>query len=521
MRLNLLFGGPAGGGINTVSEITSKILSEHGYYVFNYRDYPSLIRGGHNFNIVSFSDNIIASHESKLDVIVAMDDLSVELHKSKLKKDGIILNYKPFEDLGRDVNIALSAALASVFGIDKKIILDIVKKKFKTKEAIDACEKGYASQKNKFSLKKLKNKITLMSGSYAFAYGAANSGLDLYIAYPMTPATPLMRELASLQTTWKGKNKFTVFQAENEISVVNGALGASYSGANTMIGSSGGGFDLMGEGLSLQGMSEVPLVVYLAMRSGPGTGVPTYTSQADLNIALRTGHGDFPRAVIAPGDAVEAIKKTNEAIYLSQKFNSLSILVSDKHLAESQYSFTEKPLKNFLKPLVNRKIPGKTNSVVKASGYEHNNEGNTIEDPVLTIEGHDRRILRYYQMKKECERFEMFKVYGNKNSKNVVVSWGSNKGAILDAISGNENSEKLDCKFIHVIYVKPLSEKIKKEIVDKNIILIEANSTGQFGRVLKEKTGISVPKENRIFRYDGRPFLSDELAGEIKKRLRK
>lgn len=515
MRLNLLFGGPAGGGINTVSEITSKLLSELGYYVFNYRDYPSLIRGGHNFNIVSFSDNPVASYESFLDVIVAMDDLSVENHKSKLKQDGVILNYKPFKDLGRNMNIALSAALASILGIDKVAILNIVKTKFKTKEAVEACEKGYLSQKNKFSLKKLNNKITLMSGSKAVALGAANSGIDLYIAYPMTPSTPLMRELAEMQVRWEGKNKFTVFQAENEISVVNSALGASFAGANVMIGTSGGGFDLMGEGLSLQGMSEIPLVVYLAMRSGPGTGVPTYTSQADLNIALRTGHGDFPRVVIAPGDALEGIQKTNEAIYLSQKFNSLSVVVSDKHLAESQYSFTEK-IPRYQAVSANRKIPGKTNIPIKATSYEHKPDGNTTEDATLTKEGHDRRLARYDELKKECHKFEMYHVYGNSESKNVVISWGSNKGAILDAISDG----KIDCKFVHVTYVKPISDKLKNELSSASkIILVEANSTGQFGRILKLKTGISISEENRILRYDGRPFLSNELSEEIKKRF--
>ena len=213
-------------------------------------------------------------------------------------------------------------------------LINEVKKQLPFPESIAAAEKGYNSEKEKFNLKKLPAKISITSGSKAISEGAINSNIDLYIAYPMTPATGVLHELAGQQE----KHRHMVFQAENEIAVVNSALGASFAGARTMVGTSGGGFDLMSEALSLQGQSEIPLVVYLASRPGPGTGVPTYTSQGDLDIALRAGHGEFPRIVIAPGDPTETIEKTNEAFYLAEKFNTLSIVLSDKHLAESEFS---------------------------------------------------------------------------------------------------------------------------------------------------------------------------------------
>ena len=477
MRLNILIGGKAGQGINKVSEIVSELLVSQGYFTFNYRDYPSLIRGGHNFNILSISDEKIGSHESKLDGIIAMDEKTINIHKKDLKKGGFIISFKEFEkdNLGRNLNIALSGALLKILGIDKKIFTQQIEKEFGTKESISAAEKGYGFEEEKFKLKKLNNKISVLNGNQGVAQGALNSGINFYLAYPMTPATGVMHELAAKQD----KN-FKVFQPENEIAVANCGLGASFAGKKVMIGSSGGGYDLMTEALSFQGQSEIPLVVYLASRPGPGTGVPTYTLQGDLDVALRAGHGEFPRIVIAPGDPTEAIEKTNEAFYIYEKFNCISILLSDKHLAESEFSNDKTTNKTILVKL-NRKIPGKY--IVKANSYEHDKFGNTAENAEAIKLGSERRIKKYEDIKKECKKFEMIKIHGNKNSKNLIIGWGSTKGAILDAI------KDLDYKFLQVLYIKPLSDDIKKEIEKaKKVILIENNLTGQLGRLIDRKS---------------------------------
>jgi 2-oxoglutarate ferredoxin oxidoreductase subunit alpha len=501
MRLNILIGGKAGQGINKISEIVSEVLVSLGYFTFNYRDYPSLIRGGHNFNVLSISDNKIGSYESALDGIVAMDDRTINLHKKELKSGGFIITSKGFEDLGRNLNVALSGKLIKILGIDKQVLINEIENQFHNKESNSAAEKGFNSEKEKFDLVKLDNKITIMSGTKAIAQGAINSKIDLYVAYPMTPATGVLHELAGKQKQYG----FKVFQPENEIAVVNSGLGASFTGAKTMVGTSGGGYDLMTEGLSLQGQSEIPLVVYLCSRPGPGTGVPTYSSQADLDIALRGGHGEFPRVVIAPGDIIECIEKTNEAFYLAEKFGCLSIILSDKHLAESEFSSDRKP--NKIIPInIKRNVPGQ--GVVKASSYEHDKFGNTTENALLTKQGAEKRIKKYENIKNECNKFEMIKIFGNKNSKNLIIGWGSTKTVILDAI------ENLDFKFLQVLYMKPISDEIKKEIEKANkVILIENNVTGQLGRLIREKTGISI--KNRILKYDGRPFKSDELKKEL------
>ena len=513
MRLNILIGGKAGQGINKVSEIVSKVLVSQGYFIFNYRDYPSLIRGGHNFNILSVSDKRVGSFESKLDGIIALDNKTEGFHKKELKKEGFVICFDDFEkdNLGRNLNIALAGALIKILGIKEKILDEEVRREIKNEEAVKAAKIGFESQKEKFNLKKLNNKIQIRTGSQAVSQGALNSEIDFYVSYPMTPATGVLHELGGKQKE-KG-SKLVVFQAENEISVINSALGISFTGKKVMVGTSGGGFDLMTEALSFSGQAELPLVIYLASRPGPGTGVPTYTSQADLDIALRAGHGEFPRIVIAPGDPIEAVEKTNEAFYLSYKFNIPSVILSDKHLAESEFSSDRKP-NEILKIEINRKIPGK--EIIKANSYEHDLQGNTTESALLTKQGAERRLKKYEEIKKEVKKFEMIKIFGKKQSKNLVMGWGSTKTVILDAISD------LDCKFLQVLYLKPLSNEIKKEMENaKNIILVENNLTGQLGRLLREKTGLSIKKENRILKYDARPFLSDELRKEIKRRLEK
>ncbi len=499
MRLNILIGGKAGQGINKVSSIVSNVLVKYGYFTFNYRDYQSLIRGGHNFNVLSISEKQISSHETKMDILVALDERTIKTHNKALKKEGIKITNKAFLNEGRNLNIALAGTLVKILGIPLDNLSDEIKSQFKeSKEALVSAKKGYDSQKNKFSLKKLNNKISTLSGNQAVAEGARNSGLDLYIAYPMTPATNAMHELAKNQI----KNKLMVFQAEGEIAVANMALGASFTGAKTMVGTSGGGFDLMGEALSLQGMSEVPLTVYLASRPGPATGVPTYTAQADLDIVLRTGHGEFPRVVVAPGNAVETIEKTSEALYLAEKFKTLSIILSDKHLAESEFSSNKKPTKT-PKFNITRELPG--DKIVRASSYECDELGNTTESYTLTEKNVDKRLDKYEKIKNFVRKnMEMIKIHGNPNSKNLIVGWGSTSGAIKDAI------KDLDAKFLQVIYMKPLSEEIKVELEKaENVILVELNSTGQLGRLIREKTGIKI--ENRLLKYNGRPFHSDEL----------
>ncbi|NPE26497.1 hypothetical protein HNV12_00660 [Methanococcoides sp. SA1] len=506
MKLNIIIGGAAGQGINKVSGIVGNVLNNYGYFTFNYRDYMSLIRGGHNFNTLCISDSAIESHDAKADILIALDERTIKTHKAALKKGGIIIKGDDFKDLGRNLNIALAGSLTKALGIPLENLENEIKSQFKESgEAVKAAKQGYESQDSLHELPKQKNSgISILSGSQAIADGAIKSKLDLYIAYPMTPATNAMHALAKDQL----KNNLTVFQAENEIAAASMSIGASFAGSKVLTGTSGGGFDLMSETFSLQGISEIPLTVYLASRPGPGTGVPTYTGQADLDIALRAGHGDFPRIVIAPGNPIETIEKTSEALFLAEKFRTLSVILSDKHLAESEFSSILKPKKN---PAFNiiRATPG--TSLVKNSSYETDKFGNSTESYTLTEQNSNARTKKYSDIQKYVRKnFEMIKIHGNKKSKNLVIGWGSTSGAIKDAI------KDLDAKFLQVLYCKPLSKQIKKEMEKANkVILVECNVTGQLGRLIREQTGIKI--QNRLLKYNGRPFHCDELNKLIKK----
>jgi 2-oxoglutarate/2-oxoacid ferredoxin oxidoreductase subunit alpha len=497
MKTQILFGGPAGTGPNILTHLLAEALVSQGHYVFYSRDYQSLIRGGHNFNVLTFSNRPVSSNESKHNVIVALDEKTIELHKKNLKNGGEILS-------GNSQNMYYAGRIYKMLCLDFSILekqLKILKKRFD--ENLKTAKQGYDEEKKEIcQIKKQQGSFIFENGSQAIAEGALASGLDIYYAYPMTPATPVLTELG--QATLNPKNKHKVIELENEIAVANAGVGSSMVGKKVMVGTSGGGFDLMAETLSLCGIAEIPLVFYLSQRPGPGTGVATYTAQGDLHIALNAGHGEFPRMVIAPGDIVESSELTNQIMLLSQKFKTPSIIVSDKHLGESGYTVVEKP----------KILPIKDKTSMKRyNSYEIDPAtGSATEEPALINKEVEKRLAKGKEIAKYVKNFEQYKLFGEKNSENVVVFWGSVKGAILDAISD------LNVCALQILYLEPFPEEIKKYLEGKNVILVENNATGLLSKLIREKTGIVIEDKNKILRYDGRPFLSDELEEELKKR---
>ncbi|OYT42193.1 MAG: hypothetical protein B6U78_01935, partial [Candidatus Aenigmarchaeota archaeon ex4484_224] len=490
---------------------------------------------------LKISDEKVFSHEEgEIDIIVALDQNTINLHQKKLKENGIIIGKKGLkgknlveidtrkileEERAKQIgeNSILFGALLKYLNFDfekiKGILKEVFGKLWENNEKL--IERGYHEMNlnSNFNFEIKNEKRIFISGTEAFGLGAIFSGIDIYFAYPMTPSTPLLHFLSERQL----KYNFLVKQLENEIAVANAALGASYAGAKVMIGTSGGGFALMSEAMSLQGVSEVPLVVYLAQRVGPAVGVPTYTAQEDLKFVLNIGHSEFPRVVIAPGDPKEAFEKTVEAFYLAYKYRVLAILLSDKHLSESNFTFEnfEEPkiersrfliepkedYKNYLiteDGISPRTYPG-SKAIVKATSYEHDEFGITTEDPEWIKKMKEKRIRKFESLEKEVkERFEMVKVYGN--GKNLIISWGSTKGAILDFLKKNNQF-----KFLQILYIEPFPKDIvKKEIENsEKVFVVENNSTSLLSQVIKEKIGIEI--ENKILKYDGRPFTPKEI----------
>jgi len=495
--MNILFGGKAGQGSNILSAILGEALTKEGYYVFVSRDYQSLIRGGHNFNVLTFSDEPLKSNDSVIDVLVALDENTINLHKKELKKDGNIISGE-----GKG-NMYFAGRLFKILCMDFKILeAELKKLKERFEENIKEAKEGYEEEK-KVACRVIYNKKNLyfMNGNQGISQGAIKSGLDVYYAYPMTPATNVLSELAEKQI----ENNILVLELESEISVVNSAIGSAITGAKVMVGTSGGGFDLMTESLSLTGMAEVPLVIYLASRPGPSTGVATYTGQGDLQLARYSGHGEFNRVVLAPGDPKEAEELTSQAFYFSQKFMIPAIVLSDKHLAECFYTLDDKAVITSSK---------KSASLRRYNSYEADEFGSATENSNIIEKNVIERMKKGLEIEKEAEKFEQYLFYGKEDSQNVVVSWGSTKGAIIDAI------KDLNASFVQILYIEPFQKEVKKYFKNKNVILVENNATGQLGKLIAEKTGIFIPDSNKILRFDGRPFLADELKKEIQRRLK-
>jgi 2-oxoglutarate/2-oxoacid ferredoxin oxidoreductase subunit alpha len=538
MQKTILVGGEAGLGSAVTSHLIGKIFCELGYYVFNYRDYPSLIRGGHNFNVLKISDKPVYSHEYKYDFILALDQKTIDIHKKDLKKGGIVFGAKETEPIVQKLqgpkilaNDVLIGYLAKHFGMDLALVLTAAEEEFgKKTELIErAIKEGYDSIPTQEKLKTLRRGSGhgkyFISGNEAIGVGAIAGGVDVYLAYPMTPASPLLHFLAKRQLA----NNILVFQPENEIAVINAALGASFAGARTMVGTSGGGFALMTEGLSLAAMTELPIVIYLGQRPAPATGLATHTGQGDLKFALNAGHGEFLRVVIAPGDAEEAITRTQEAFYLSNKYRIPAILLGDKHLGESNYTFDgleksplaanrfilDNPPENYKSYKITasgispRAVPGQ-GPIVKANSYEHNEDGYTIEDSAWAVKMADKRFKKLPYLIKEIEKFNPASIYGR--GSNLLISYGSTKGAIIDALPRLKNF-----RFLQISYLRPFPrEAVIKEIKkSKKVILAENGVRGSLADVIKEETGITV--KNKILKYDGRPFTPDLLIYETRR----
>jgi 2-oxoglutarate ferredoxin oxidoreductase subunit alpha len=544
---SILIGGRAGDGIRQASQLIAQFFNQLGYWIFGYEEYPSLITGGHNFSIVRISEKRIIAHQEKIDLLIAFNKETFIKHQKKLKKKGLVIYDASLFKINKGLALPLSQIikennfppivrntiilgfLAGIFGQDFQIVERVIKKKIEKKliENLKVAKIGFELAKKidfKLKIKKLNQRPKeILTGNEAIGLGAVKSGLKIYFAYPMTPVTNILHFLASYQDKFKIK----VIQPENEIAVALMAIGASYAGEKSMVATSGGGFALMVESLSLAGQTEVPIVFVYGQRPAPATGIPTYTSQADLSFVISAGHGEFLRIVLAPGDADEAFYLTNEAFNLAWHYQTPVIILVDKHLCESTYSvsFDErkikvKPIKTIsdknyqrykitLSGISPLSFPG-SNSIVKANSYEHDEFGITTEEAIWRKKMVEKRLRKRETLIKELKNKETIKVYGPKKSKIALITWGSTKGVV------SEVGEKLNLKVIQPLFLEPLPfEKIKKELIGvKKIIDIELNRNGQLANLLSQN---KIFVDKKILKYDGRPFTVDELTKEIKK----
>jgi 2-oxoglutarate ferredoxin oxidoreductase subunit alpha len=556
---SLIIGGKAGQGSRLAGAILGRILKEYGYKVYIYEDYQSLIKGGHNFSEIRFSEKGFFARKKEIDFLLALDKETIDFHQKDLKKEGIIVfdssSFSFDKGIGIEAkkivekekglpimaNTVLVSAFSKILGIDWQIVKDVFEKEIKTEKELNLklAKEGYEISKTIFKIPKLKlNKDeVLLTGNEATAIGLSRAGLSFYFAYPMTPATSIMNYFAKREDL-----NVKVVQPENEIAVINMALGAAFAGKKSALGTSGGGFALMTEALSLAGQSETPIFIIESQRGGPSTGMPTYNLQGDLLFVLSAGHGDFPRFVIAPGDAQECLLYSFLGLNLAWKYQTPVIFLLDKDLSENTFFVNEK-LVNFSKSristnLLNREFarisqmqkeykryeitkdgisplafPGMKGIIVKATSYEHDEFGITIDSEDV-VKMQEKRMRKYETMKKEVEKLPAVKVYGNKKSKIALVTFGITKGPAIEA------AENLGLKVIQPIIIEPFASNQMRKALEgvKKLFSVELNTTGQLAKVLKSQ-GINV--QGNILKYNGRPFFAKEIEEKIKKELKK
>lgn len=529
-------GGAAGDGVREAGNSLGVLLAELGYEVFVSFAYPSLIRGGHNFARVSFStEKLYCDHEA-LDILVSLNEETTELHREELHGDAIILMDPPtsgevsragdkgvpmrtsVENLNAPAIARSSVALGAIcylLDLPLEKMLQILQTVFKDKSLatnVQLAGIGYEHLRaaNLRHSKKIEvsdgAKKELVDGNTAFARGLLAAGLELYFAYPMTPATSVLHYLAAQQN----HSSLRVVQPESELAVINMALGAIYAGKRAAIGSASGGFALMQEAFSLAGAAGLPLVTLVSQRQAPATGVPTYSSQSDLRFVLHAGHGEFPRLVVAPGDPEEAFGLGQVAFNLAWRYGLPSIVLSDKIISEHAMTCELKAGPN-LPAESARVLPGTPGTVVKVTSYEHDEFGLATDDPQTVKKSIDERFARGEALRRELPRRETVKIYGDPKSEVAVVFWGSTKGAVLEAAKYLDKAIKL----VQILWLEPFDgEKVAQELSGaKKIINVEANHNGQLAALLREKTGI-IPTE-MILKYDSRPFSGLELSQKL------
>jgi len=505
----------------------------------------SLIRGGHNFSVISTATRDIHSHYMKADLIINSDKRSYEMHVDELDKNGLIIYNSDEIDTAEGIGVPFYSEakkfpaknllygvgavviLACSIGISKNDLNEIIKKEYPSfvEDNISFANAIYdivfPTLSNKFEIENGDKKRPILTGNQSIALGAIAGGLDIYYGYPMTPASSILHILAAQAERFG----LAVVHPENEIAVINMAIGSAFAGAKAMVGSSGGGFALMVEGLSLAGMAEAPILCVLSMRPGPATGVPTYTEQGDLNFALNAGHGEFLRIVACPGSIKEAFYLTAELLDLVWKFQTPGIILTEKHLSESsmtiememknikwaepkyhksgdykRYLYTEDGISPLLFP------PSK--EIIKWTSYEHDELGITTEEPDIIAKMHEKRNKKNESIISFLKQLNTVNVYGNKGP--LIFTYGSTTMSVLEALHYGD----IEAIVIQPIYLRPLPVWELEKYKNEHIITVEMSKIGQFTSLLKEKANIK--SKNLINKYDGRPFDPIELAKKIK-----
>ncbi|MCL2390687.1 MAG: 2-oxoacid:acceptor oxidoreductase subunit alpha [Endomicrobia bacterium] len=551
--ISVVLCGEAGAGIQTVENSVSRIFKTAGFNVFTSKEYMSRVRGGSNSTQLRISSTPKNCYCDRIDIFIPFDKEAYKHLYSRITDDTVILadkeiigeTDKPFIDIPLSesaigdviyTNMIASGIILGLFKVDFSRLEKSIKGNFGKKGA-DIVDKNIAAGKRGYQIaagilkeinievapgKNVGNKI-LISGADACGMGALAGGCDFIASYPMTPGTNFFAFLAKNQTEFG----VVVEQAEDEIAAINMSVGASYAGARSVVSTSGGGFDLMCEGVSLAAMTETPVVIHLAQRPGPATGLPTRTEQSDLDTALYSGHGEFQRAVFAPGNPLDCFDMTQKAFYIADKYQIPVFILSDQYLTDSifccpSFDKPEIPVKHIAEsspPYMRYKItpdgvsprgvPGYGSGFVCAGSDEHDEDGRITEDENMRKAMHEKRMKKLDGILNETVKPELI---GNFNYDNLIICWGSTVEMLKEVLEilNDEKTSLLYFKQVYPLHPKT-NEYLKKA---EKVIFVENNFNGQFEKFVFQNTGIKAL--GHIRKYDGLPFSADKVAQQLK-----
>jgi 2-oxoglutarate ferredoxin oxidoreductase subunit alpha len=571
-EISVRAGGAAGDGIASVGETLSRSFSRMGLHLFGLNAYQSVIRGGHVWFQARASTEPIHSQGDNVDLLYALNKETVDVHRSALSPGGmVVFDPEKFQltdselpngtravpvptlEIARKYtsqsilqNAAGLGATAFLAGIPLDLLHQVLADSFgkKTGDVVDwnlgASADGFEHARKNASISdhvvpRGGEAKLLVTGNQAIALGAAAAGLKFLAQYPMTPASTVMHWLAGHSR----ELGIVVKQAEDELAAINMAIGASFGGVRSMTATSGGGFALMVEALGMAGMAEIPLVVVESQRTGPSTGLPTKTEQGDLNMMLGAGQSEFPRAILAPSDPIEAYRATIRAFQIAEEWQTPVLLASDLHLSENYGTLDRSQVdlnveipslataapnghdyKRYLytpSGVSPRSIPGQPGLQWVAASDEHDEKGHLISDiksgiPIWVAERTKMMNKRMSKLSGIERSMEPPVLEGPTRAELTFVAWGSTVGAVRDAMK-LLSARRVPTNLVAVQSVYPVNAEAFHKLLDGagKTLLVEANFSGQFGRLLRAETGIHLSE--RMLKYDGEPFYPMEIVG--------
>lgn len=560
--------GQAGQGMQSVSSVMGKVFMRQGFHVFIHQDVESRIRGGHGFTQLRVRDMPVGAPDDRIDLLIALDGGAVEGDFQDLADEGIMLYDPPAAGIPKEspqcfplpmerlaeeegkskimANTVATGAVFAILGADLQPLLELLTEEFgrKGEEVVGnnarSARAGYDYVTEHFKGRfphtmpqsVPKQGRMLISGSEAMALGAIWAGLKFYSGYPMSPSTPIMEFIASAAK----EHRILVEPAEDEISAINMIIGASFAGVRSMTATSGGGFCLMVEGLGLAGMTETPAVIVVAQRAGPSTGLPTRTEQSDLGFVIHASHGEFPRAVLAPGDAREAFHAMGRAFNLADRYQTPVIVLGDQHLNDSFFTLDRQDLnpapldrgkilrdseipslKDYRRYAFDRSgispriLPGLSEALIYADSDEHTETGHITESAEIRKRMMEKRMGKLAGLTREMAAPW---VYPSEKADIVLLGWGSTLGLLKEAVD-RVNRDGITANVLHFSEIFPFPDRkgVRDRCKDARIFSVENNFTGQFADYFSRETGLPVFK--KILKYDGRPFTPGEIRSRI------